>query len=48
MCDIRDEIVDNKAIKHANLIFTEPWAWINEIMSNIMQKFKFNFLKNES
>ena len=30
-----------------DLIFTEPWALINEIMLNIMQNFKFDFLKNE-
>ena len=42
-----DEIVNNKAFEHANLIFTEPWVLTNEIMLNIMQNFKFNFLKNE-
>ena len=42
-----DEIVNNKAFEHANLIFTESWALANEIMLNIMQDFKFNFLKNE-
>ena len=31
-----DEIVNNKAFEHANLIFTEPWALANEIMLNIM------------
>ena len=30
-----------------DLIFTEPWALANEIMLNIMQNFKFDFLKNE-
>ena len=42
-----DEIVSKKAFEHANLIFTEPWALTNEIMLNIMQNFKFDFLKNE-
>ena len=41
------EIVNNKAFEHTNLIFTEPWALTNEIMLNIMQNFKFDFLKNE-
>ena len=48
MCDdIRDEIVNNKAFEHANLILTKPLALMNEIMLNIMQNFKFDFLKNE-
>ena len=42
-----DEIINNKVFKHASLIFTEPWALANEIMLNIMQKFKFDFLENE-
>ena len=42
-----DEIVDSKAFEHANLMLTEPWALTNEIMLNIMQNFKFYFLKNE-
>ena len=42
-----DEIVNNKAFEHVNLIFTEPWALANEIMLNIMQNFKFDFLENE-
>ena len=42
-----DEIVNNKAFEHVNLIFTEPRALANEIMLNIMQNFKFDFLKNE-
>ena len=33
--------------EHANLIFIEPWVLMNEIMLNIMQNFKFDFLKNE-
>ena len=42
-----NDIVNNKAFEHANLIFTDPWALTNEIMLNIMQNFKFDFLKNE-
>ena len=42
-----DEIVNKNAFEHANLIFTVPWALTNEIMLNIMQNFKFDFLKNE-
>ena len=37
--------VNNKAFEHANLIFTEPWALANKIMLNIMQNFKFDFIK---
>ena len=29
-----DEMVNNKAFEHANLIFTEPFALTNEIMLN--------------
>ena len=46
MTIFEDEIVNNKAFEHANLIFTEPWALTNEIM-NIMQNVKFDFLGNE-
>ena len=28
-------------------IFTESWALTNEIMLNIIENFKFGFLKNE-
>ena len=42
-----DEIVNNKAFEHANLIITESWALTNEIMLNIIQNFKFNLLKNK-
>ena len=42
-----NEIVNNKAFDYANLIFTDPWALKNEIILNIMQNFKFDFLKNE-
>ena len=41
------EIVNNKVFEHANLIFTEPWIFTNEIMLNIVQNFKFDFLKNK-
>ena len=44
---LEDEIVNNKGFEHANLIFTEPWALMNEIMLNIMQNVKFDLLKNE-
>ena len=47
MTIFEDEIVDNKVFEHANLIFTEPWALTNEIMVNIMQNLKYDFLKNE-
>ena len=47
MTIFEDEIVHNKAFEHANLIFTELWALTNEIMLNIMQNFKFDFLKHE-
>ena len=47
MAIFEDEIVNNKAFERANLIFTEPWVLTNEIMLNIMQNFKFDFLKNE-
>ena len=42
-----NEIVNNKAFDYANLIFTDPWALKNEIILNIMQNFKFDFLKNK-
>ena len=47
MTTFGDETVNNKAFEHANLIFTEPWALTNEVMLNIMQNFKFGFLKKE-
>ena len=47
MTIFEDEVVNNKAFQHANLIFTEPWALTNGIMLNILQNFKFDFLKNE-
>ena len=42
-----DEIVNNETFEHTNPVFTEPWALTNEVMLNIMQNFKFDFLKNE-
>ena len=42
-----DEIVNQNAFEHANMIFTKPWALANEIMLNIMQNSKFDFFKNE-
>ena len=47
MIIFEDGIVNNKAFELGNMIFTEPWALTNEIMLNIMQNFKFDFLKNE-
>ena len=40
------EIINNKAFDFASLIFTEPWALANEIVLNIMQNFKSDFLDN--
>ena len=47
MTIFQDEIVNCKAFEGDNLIFTERWALTNEIILNIMQNFKFDFLKNE-
>ena len=47
MTIFEDKIVNNEPFEHANLILTEPWVLKNEIMLNIMQNFKFDFLKNE-
>ena len=47
MAIFEDEIGNKKAFEHVNLIFTDPWALTNEIMLNIMQNFKFDFLKNK-
>ena len=41
------QLINNKTFEHDSLIFTEPQALANEIVLNIMQNFKFNFLKNE-
>ena len=42
-----DEVINSKTFEHASLIFTELWPLGNEILLNIMQNFKFNFLENE-
>ena len=42
-----ETVINNKAFEHTKLIFTEPWASMNEIMLNIMQNFKFGLLKNK-
>ena len=47
MTIFEDDIVNNKAFEHTNLIFTEPWALTNDIMLNIIQNFKLDSLKNE-
>ena len=47
MTIFEEEIVNKRAFEHANLIFTEPWALMNEIILNIMQNLKFDLLKNE-
>ena len=39
--------INNKTFEHAGLIFTEPWELMKEIMLNIMQSFKFDFLEKE-
>ena len=44
MTIFEDEIVNNNAFKHANLIVTELWALTNEIMLNIMQNFKSTYV----
>ena len=40
-------LANNKTFEHANLIFTETWALVNEIIFNIMQNFKFEFFEND-
>ena len=47
MTIFEDEIINDKAFEHANQIITGPWVLTNEIMLNIMQDFKFDFLKSE-
>ena len=47
MTIFEDEMFTNKTFEHANLILTEPWVLRNEIMLNIMQNVKFDFLKHE-
>ena len=44
MTIFEDEIVNNNAFEHANLIVTELWALTNEIMLNIMQNFKSTYV----
>ena len=41
------KLVTNKTFENASLIFTEPQALANEIILNIMQNFKFDFLEKE-
>ena len=41
------KVINNNAAENASLIFTEPWALSKEIMLNIMENFKFDFLENE-
>ena len=45
MTIFEDEIVNNKAFEHANLIFTEPWALANEIILNICKTLNLVFSK---
>ena len=47
MTIFKDKIINSKTFEHAGLIFAENWALVNEIMLNIVQNFKFNFLENE-
>ena len=47
MVIFEEEIVNSKVFEHANLIFTEPWGFTNEVILNIVQNFKFDFLKNK-
>ena len=47
MTIFEDEIINSKTPDHASLIFTELWSLANEIMLNIMQNFKFDFLENK-
>ena len=42
-----DEIIHKKTLVNASVNFIEPWALANEIMLNIMQNSKFDFLENE-
>ena len=41
------KVINNNTAENASLIFTEPWALSKEIMLNIMENFKFDFLENE-
>ena len=40
-------LINNKTFENVSVIFDEPLALANEIMSNIMQSFKYDFLENE-
>ena len=42
-----DELIHKKTLANASLNFIEPWALANEIMLNIRQNSKFDFLENE-
>ena len=42
-----NKIINKNTLEHASLIFTKPLALAYEIMLNIMQNFKFDFLENE-
>ena len=41
------KVINYNNFDHASLIFAEPWKLANEIMLNIMQNFKFDFLESE-
>ena len=47
MTIFENEIINKKTFEHASLIFTEPWTLANEIILNMIQKLKFDFLQNE-
>ena len=47
MTIFEDEITNEKTLENANLFVTETRSLANEIMLNIMQNFKFDFLKKE-
>ena len=40
-------LINNKTFENVSVIFDEPLALANEIMLNIMQSFKYDFLENE-
>ena len=40
-------IMNNKTFEYASLIVTQPWAFANEFLWNLIQKFKFDFLENK-
>ena len=47
MTIFEDEIINNRTLEHASLIFTGLWTLANEIMLNIIQKFELDFLENK-